>query len=128
MAQMDDNNNDEQHIRNRNESLLSLIGCKEWLEQQNLDYEAELNRMRTANQKKLEGRGELNMEQLCESIFQLQEKLLEVSSTHSTKQYVLEKLLSSYVKMKKLFSTTDTKTGDSEPNNEYVSYTLGKTQ
>ena len=77
--------------------------------------------MRKANQEKLEGRGEVNMEQLCDSIFQLQEELLEVSSTHSTKQYVLEKLLSSYVKMKKLFSTTDTKTEESEPSKEYVS-------
>jgi hypothetical protein len=35
------------------------------------------------------------------------------------------RLLSSYVKMEVLFSTTDPETGSSVPNEEYVSYSTG---
>lgn len=128
MAQNDGNNNSNVNTKNVDESLLSLKGCKEWLEQQKLDYEAELNSMRKVEQDELEGHREPNMEELCESILQLQEQLLEVSSNHSTKQYILQRLLSSYVKMKVLFSTTDPETGSSVPNEEDFAYQVDEQQ
>ncbi|XP_028399144.1 uncharacterized protein KIAA2012 homolog [Dendronephthya gigantea] len=115
MDQMDANNNSKD---NTSKSLMSLKGCKEWLEQQRLNYETELNSMRKLDQEKLEGKEESSIEELCESVSRLQEELLDVSSTHSTKQLILERLLSGYVKMKILFPSGDMDSGKTSEQKE----------
>jgi len=109
---------DEQDDEERN-PLLELKKCKDWLQQQKINHEAELLVRRLQQREDLQpSSSESSQSDLYERISKLQDQLYSLSTARSYKKLVLDRLLCGDQLIKKLFPDVVTDSPTEEQTEE----------